>query len=962
MRLYNLFFHLNSKILILGIFMFLTIPTMGEVDSIQQEDHYQEAVKEFRNFNFEYALAQFKLSVTDREEQYGKMSKEVANVYSNIGIILKQVGRDREAIDYYSKAEKIYLQLGGSALPNLATLYINLGFLYIQNGDFNTALTYLENSKSIFEKAKQLNNPAYLTLILNLTTAYAQLKRYSDAFSVVSELKSRDDNVYSLLSYYESVGYIYTKMEKYSEAQKNLFSAYEYGISKLGEDFYHEEVILSNIGASYLNENKYDNALLYFKKSLVLANKKLGEKNGASSAILNNIGLVYIRKSAKASDLSKFLVEKRNLLLKSLDYFQQALIAISQDFDEKDWTKNPDIKNSFSSSQMLEMLKHKADALRQLAEVETNSGEQETAMKYLKNSLNTYEQAIQVIHLLRNGYLNQDSKLALAENEQSTYFETVDVATKLYEKTGEHHYLEQAFEVSERGKSATFLSALRDLKAQKFGGIPDSLRNQEETLKSEIAAYKAFIFNENNKGKPDSVKLERWQSKVYELEQNYSDLIHLFEQNYPNYYNLKYSDDVVTVKKLQDYLKHRDALIEYAVNEPENGNPGELITFFVTSQKCEVKRQVLNDNYNKDINEFLGFLRNPDVLNTNRKTYSEYARSAYSLYKLLVEPFADEIQGYRLIFIPDNKLAYLPFDGMISSMPDTTHMDFRKLNYLIKDYPISYSYSATLLYQYFKSDVQAPNNLIAFAPDYSKGASVDINAIRDGVRENLSPLPGAEEEVKGITKLITGDVFDDSKATESNFKKDAGNYDILHLAMHTIINDSLPMYSKLVFSPESDSINDGWLNTYEVYNMKLKARLAVLSACNTGSGKLRKGEGVVSLARGFLYAGCPSIVMTLWNVEDVSSAKLMIDFYKYLLKGYSKDEALRKAKLDHLANADPLKAHPYYWLGYVLVGDQTPLFSTKVPYFIGLIIVLLFVVIGERFWVERRKNRRRMKG
>ncbi|WP_025866069.1 CHAT domain-containing protein [Prolixibacter bellariivorans] len=958
MRLSNLFFHLNGRILILVSLILLSIPTWGEVDSNQQEDHYSEGVSEFRNFNFEDALAQFKLAVQDREEQYGKMSKEVANVYSNIGIILKQVGREKEAIDYYSKAEKIYQELGESALPNLATLYINIGFLYIQNGDFNTALTYLENSKSIFEKTEQINSPAYLTLLLNLTTAYTQLRRFNDAFNVASELKAGSDNVYAVLSYYESVGFINLRMDNYSDALKSLFSALEYGKSNLGENFYHQENILTNIGMCYLNSEDYDKAFPYFNKSLKLANEKFGQKNGASPAILVNMGMVYMGKSAKASDISRFLVEKRAMLLKSLDYFQQALIAISPDFNEKDWTKNPDVQNSFSNSQMLEILKRKADALRQLAEVETNSGEKETALKYLKNSLSTYEKAIDVIHLLRNGYLNQDSKLALAENEQATYFETVDVATKLYEKTGERHYLEQAFQVSERGKSATFLSALRDLKAQKFGGIPDSLRNQEETLKSEISAYKAFIFNENNKDKPDSTKLGRWQSKVYELEQNYSDLIHLFEQNYPNYYNLKYSDDVVTVKKLQNYLKHRDALIEYAVNEPENGKPGELITFFVTSQKCEVKRQVLNDNYNKEINAFLGFLRNPDVLNTNRKTYSEYARSAYSLYKLLVEPFAREIQGYRLIFIPDNKLAYLPFDGMISAMPDTTHMDFRKLHYLIKDYPISYSYSATLLYQYFKSDATAPRNLIAFAPDYSKGATVDINAIRDGVRENLSPLPGAKEEVEGITKLISGDVFDNNKATESNFKKDAGNYDILHLAMHTILNDSLPMYSKLVFSPENDSINDGWLNTYEVYNMKLKARLAVLSACNTGSGKLRKGEGVVSLARGFLYAGCPSIVMTLWNVEDVSSAKLMINFYKYLLKGYSKDEALRKAKLDHLANADPLKAHPYYWLGYVLIGDQTPLFSTKVPYFIGLIIVLLFVVIGERFWVERRRKRR----
>ena len=262
----------------------------------------------------------------------------------------------------------------------------------------------------------------------------------------------------------------------------------------------------------------------------------------------------------------------------------------------------------------------------------------------------------------------------------------------------------------------------------------------------------------------------------------------------------------------------------------------------------------------------------------------------------MISPIAREVDGFRLVIIPDGKLAYLPFDAFLTASPDTTKMDFRGLKYLVYDHAVSYSYSATLLYYFFNKDKQAGRELAAFVPKYD-GATIDMDINLNSSRNQLLPLPGAKLEVTGITKLIDGKVFADDDATKGNFTNYASNYDILHLAMHTVINDSLPMYSKLVFSPGEKG--NEWLDTYEVYNMSLKSRLVVLSACNTGSGKLQKGEGVMSLARAFLFAGCPGIVMTLWSVEDESSANLMIEFYKNLLNGYSKDEALRKAKISN---------------------------------------------------------------
>ena len=140
-------------------------------------------------------------------------------------------------------------------------------------------------------------------------------------------------------------------------------------------------------------------------------------------------------------------------------------------------------------------------------------------------------------------------------------------------------------------------------------------------------------------------------------------------------------------------------------------------------------------------------------------------------------------------------------------------------------------------------------------------------------------------EVDKISKEMKCKVFEGINATETNFKKHAANYKILHLAMHTILDDNNPLYSKLAFTQVKDTANDNFLHTYEIYDMKLNASLAVLSSCGSGFGKFQEGEGMQSLARGFTYAGCPSILMTLWEVADQSTVSLMDRFYYYLGQG-----------------------------------------------------------------------------
>jgi len=174
--------------------------------------------------------------------------------------------------------------------------------------------------------------------------------------------------------------------------------------------------------------------------------------------------------------------------------------------------------------------------------------------------------------------------------------------------------------------------------------------------------------------------------------------------------------------------------------------------------------------------------------------------------------------------------------------------------------------------------------------------------------------------------------------------------------MHTLIDNNDPLYSKLIFSLDSDSSNDGMLNTHEIFGLNLNARMVVLSACSTGEGEYSKGEGALSLARGFAYAGVPSLVMTLWEVEDKSVIILMKDFYKNLLKGQTKPEALRNAKIKFIHESKMENSHPFFWSSFVIVGSPVSLclsYITKILFSLSLVfsvIVLLYFI----YWNKKK--------
>jgi len=241
--------------------------------------------------------------------------------------------------------------------------------------------------------------------------------------------------------------------------------------------------------------------------------------------------------------------------------------------------------------------------------------------------------------------------------------------------------------------------------------------------------------------------------------------------------------------------------------------------------------------------------------------------------------------------------------------------------FLVNRYPISYAHSATLLHEQ-KNVPTLPNQsfFATFAPSFPEQASNNKVAMRLGSYN----LPAAQAEAFQLSKKIVGGrLYKDDQASERSFKLYASRYAILHLPLHAFADDESPESSELLFTqPNPDSMDDGHFKAWELYGVQLKAQMVVLSACQTGRGKLQRGEGALSLAYAFFNAGVPCILSSQWNAKDLPTSRIMENFYRNLKQGMSKAEALQKAKIEYLKQGDP---HPFYWAHLIISGNEDPI-------------------------------------
>tara|TARA_R110001583_G_scaffold12056_5_gene53761 strand:+ start:210 stop:3029 length:2820 start_codon:yes stop_codon:yes gene_type:complete len=843
----------------------------------------------------------------------------------NYGVLLKRLGKYKKALASFKSAEIICKENYGETSGRLAPVYLNMGNIYLQQKDNFKAQKLYETALYIIDLDPTANRWRASTIVsLGIVT-----KQNGDLDGAIKYLFEglkikKQKGVSDLSTTYNNIGNCYKELGYIKEADKNLKLSISESIKNNGQGNYN----LANFYLNYavFHSSRGDNKLTleYLNKSYDIYLDKYGIKHPDTAHCLKNIGNLYF----KEEDYEK-----------ALHFYQKALMSSTYDFNGQGFDENPSIEQVDGQLTTFDIIDDKASALFKLYGT-TNQ------VNYLKLSLETYDLCVDIIDQIRIAFQDEESKLALNESENGTYSKAIEVAAKLFELTGNPIYREKAFSYSERAKASSLRSYLNDVDAKTFGGIPKDLQILEQQLKQDIADYRDKIYQERKNISPQQDSISKWRHTLFEKNTEYELMVKRFETDHPDYYALKYDNASIKVDELQKKLKEDEILVEYALSD------STLYSFVIGHDLFEMNKMVLKKGeLERSIINIRNSLKTNDFSDNSMKYYQNYISAAHKLYQLMIEPYEEVIQNKRLIIVPEGKLAYVPFGVLIKEAGDPETLSYRNLDYLIRHNPISYQNSATIAYKRPESgfSTSSARKLLAFAPSY-KDVNDSILITRQAHQNKLYPLPGAKVEVENISKIFDGETFIDELASETNFKKNAENYDILHLAMHTILDDDNPMYSKLVFTQTEDSLNDGLLNTHEIYNMNLKARMVVLSACNSGDGKFLKGEGVMSLARGFFYSGCPSLIMTLWTVEDLSGSILMSSFYKYLSQNFPKDVALQQAKLEYLESADALKSHPYFWSGYVAIGDTEALFRFSMIHKI-LMLLGFTIVFGGIFFI-----------
>ncbi|MEM7101627.1 MAG: CHAT domain-containing protein [Bacteroidota bacterium] len=856
-------------------------------------------------------------------------SLAMLRTYEGLGKLEMLSGNDEGAINNLKKGASLYPKSGNVNHVNSSGLLNDYATVLCTMGDYDQSLDYLQRRLNLVTKMTDNDHPEVLNTLYYIGNVYYYAEDYANALTFYNTVKPEwekqlDSTHAYLASLYSAMADMYWGTEDYKSAMEHYDLAATLEMAYLGEEKATIDDLMTDSASVFTEIGDYDNAMKYYNKALEYRKAKYGHRSELVGGCNNYIANAFRQKK-----------EYR----KSLEIYQESIRILVVDFEEEDVYVNPSLDLPCTSDKyLLDALHAKADLFFKIYENESQD------IKDLEAAFQTYLHAAELIDKIRLSPKSSGSKLFWSQKALPIYEGGINIAYTLHQSTNDKNYIEEAFRLAEKSKSFQLLANLQENEAMEFSGIPDSIREEERAIKEQIAETERKIFFEKKKSEPNKGKIKLWDDRLLALKLEYDKFIIQLEKKFPDYYNLKFNIGAVDLKVVRRILfkSDKDFLIE--IFEGEN----YVFIFSISKKKFDVKRLENNFELTASINQLrqsisdIRFVRAEPVASFNQMT-----RHGRSLFNLLLSDIID-VDGVvdNLIVIPDGKFSNIPFEILLTEDVANKERQYAKLPYLIRQTTISYGNSATLLV--------GTNNLIrgkrkeqfiGFAPEY-QFSSEEIAGYDLVSRDSLGGLADLKfniEETQKAASLFRGRVFDGKDATESNFKKEALSSRIIHLAMHALVDNEAPSYSKLLFYPENESGEDGMLNTYELYNMQLGADLVVLSACNTGRGKLVKSEGVQSLARGFLYSGCPSIVNTQWTVDDESTSLLMQHFYKNLAQGKPKDLALKEAKITLLKESDPAIAHPYYWAGFVLNGNTSPIGSNSGPW---LFYVLLGIAIG----------------
>ena len=920
-------------------------------DSLLMQHYYEAGLGLYSEGLYSQALDSFKYAFETGKKIYPENHFNLRNINNGLGIAYRNIGQYDKALEHFLLAEQSYRSDSVKNELAIARVYNNIGNVYYNKFNFGTALEYYQRAADIFLSREEVNYAGVSDIQYSMANIYYELRNNNKALEIIEE--------YSSLAYPESRLYflslkaaVFQVMNNYEEAYKSFTEAIEYAESLFSPEDLNVIFEYLNFATFLISNSNFEEALKVLDKIKIILKEKEIISGGTVALYHKTRGTYYDNLTVDTKNIDTFRKSKAINLRNAINSYEQGLKALHFKITVSASAEESSV-STVSLTQSLDLLKKIADTYLQLSELGERDDNEEYK-KMISSALNHYNLTADLIQKARKEIYSESDKILLSELEEVSFYKIIKTAYIAHQLTGDLSLAELAFKNAERLKASSVFDKLTDQLAKDKGFIPDSLIELEITLNYNITSYNEKLYNLSESLPEDIQEKQKIDSLMFVLKKEREELNRYLEKNYKEYYNFKYSDSEINISDIQSKLDGDEVILEYVVNT--NNRIPELYSFFLSSNQYKFEKLPAGTGFEKLVETVFRFLSDKNYLFTTNQQSKDYCAAAYNLYEILIKPFENEILNKKITVISDGLLSYIPFDALLYELPDTTeNIQFNKLSYLILKNPVNYAYSSNLLFSDFSHNkINRRNRLLAFAPEYNS----DTVRFQD---ENyiLTALPGTGKEVELISKNINSKILTGSDASELNFRKFYRDYDILHLAMHAFINDSLPAFSCFAFTPADgyEQENDGWLNTADIYNLDLNARLSVLSACNTGAGKLKGGEGIMSLARGFFYAGCPSIIMTLWEAEDVAGTKIMNTFYKNLKKGKTKDEALRTAKIEFLENANPHMAHPHCWLGYVSIGNPSPLFRSYDFYFFLILFASLFgIIIDQLIKLNRKKQ------
>lgn len=528
------------------------------------------------------------------------------------------------------------------------------------------------------------------------------------------------------------------------------------------------------------------------------------------------------------------------------------------------------------------------------SEIETNS---ETALQ-------SFDLSFYVAGLLQKNWTSQETKTRNEAENRKRSEKCITILFDAYKQTKKKTLLYRAFQYSENNKASVLKDmAQKKMRLQKHPS--DSLLRKEFQLIKKQEHNTSLLIKEQL-GSNQSSKINSLGKQLSSISFQLKALKSTISKKYPNINSL------FSLKELQQkLLKDNAILTEYFYGE------NYLYQFIISDNDIDLKQIRVNDDSRKAITTFNSLFDNASIINNN---INNYTQQAFKIYKLLN---FEALKSYKnVVIIPDGLLNFIPFEALLTVKTETT--SYSKMPFVISKQNIAYS---TNVFFYLNTIESNKNSkVLGFFP----------------VFENTKQaLTYSINEAKVIENEMASSIFMNANATKTNFIENASNYDILHLSTHASSGD--------LIKSATISFYDDALTLNELYSLDLNANLVVLSACETGIGKLYKAEGAMSIARGFQFAGVKNLLFSLWQINDLSTSRIMELFYENYKTSQSAFTANHHSKIAYLQDESisNAKKSPYYWGAFVYYGTLSQPLSNNSPFYIlfGVLIALIILLL-----------------